>query len=240
MNLLKKYGKIFLNILYPRRCPVCHDIAVPKGHKICEGCRQKLKPIEGPRCFRCSKPLEAEEQEFCRNCQRKTHHYDQGIGIFTYGSLLQQSLIKLKYEKRQEYGLFYGEFAAFYAREKILHWKIDMVVPIPLHWKRMEKRGYNQAEIIAGALGKKLNLPVNAKILKRKRNTRPQKDLNEAQRKENLAQAFAVCKNVQDMTILLVDDIYTTGATVDAAARVLKAAGAKKVYFISIAIGTDG
>lgn len=239
MNSGEKHRTIFLNILYPRCCPVCHDITTPWGEKICKGCRMKLKPIEGPRCFRCSKPLDKEEQELCRNCQNKTHHYDRGIAVFTYGSVLQQSLIKLKYEKRQEYGVFYGEFAAFYAGKQILKWNIDVIVPIPLHKKRMQKRGYNQAEIIAAALGKKLQIPVDRDLLIRKINTKPQKDLDEIQRRENLAQAFAVTKRSDKKNILLVDDIYTTGATIDTAAQVLKEGGAEKIYFISIAIGTD-
>ena len=112
--MIRKAGKLFLDMLYPRRCPVCHDIAVPGGSRICNVCREKLKPITGPRCFRCSKPLKREEQEYCKDC-RKTRLFDQGIGIFPYGSVLQESLFKLKYGKRQEYGSFYGQIAAVYS-----------------------------------------------------------------------------------------------------------------------------
>lgn len=240
MISIEKCKKEFLNILYPLRCPVCHDIAVPRGQKVCKECRKKLNPINGERCFRCSRPLDDAKQEYCRTCRNKSYHYDQGIGIFTYGTVLKQSLIKLKYENRQEYGRFYGEFAAVYAGKQIKQWKIDVLMPIPLHWKKMEKRGYNQAEIIAKAAGKKLDIPVDTKCLRRVVNTKPQKDLSETERKQNLKDAFAVRKKTEYKRILLVDDIYTTGATVDAAAKVLKKAGAEKVYFLAIAIGTDG
>lgn len=128
---------LFLDILYPRHCPVCHEITVPWGRKICDTCKDKLKPIYGARCFCCSKPLQRAEQEYCKDC-RKTRQFQQGLGIFSYSTLLQNSLFQLKYGKRQEYGTFYGEFAAYYSREKIEKWKIDIIMPIPLHPRRLK------------------------------------------------------------------------------------------------------
>ncbi|NSJ85192.1 ComF family protein [Blautia hansenii] len=225
-------------MLYPRRCPVCHDIAVPGGSRICNVCREKLKPITGPRCFRCSKPLKREEQEYCKDC-RKTRLFDQGIGIFPYGSVLQESLFKLKYGKRQEYGSFYGQIAAVYSREIIRNWGVEIIIPIPLHRKRMEKRGYNQAELIAEALGKTLCIPVDSRLMKRKVNTRPQKELDYRERKQNMKNAFFLKGENRYRRILLVDDIYTTGSTIEAAAELLKRNGAENVFFLTIAMGAD-
>lgn len=236
--MIRKAGKLFLDMLYPRRCPVCHDIAVPGGSRICNVCREKLKPITGPRCFRCSKPLKREEQEYCKDC-RKTRLFDQGIGIFPYGSVLQESLFKLKYGKRQEYGSFYGQIAAVYSREIIRNWGVEIIIPIPLHRKRMEKRGYNQAELIAGALGKTLCIPVDSRLMKRKVNTRPQKELDYRERKQNMKNAFFLKGENRYRRILLVDDIYTTGSTIEAAAELLKRNGAENVFFLTIAMGAD-
>lgn len=236
--MIRKAGKLFLDMLYPRRCPVCHDIAVPGGSRICNVCREKLKPITGPRCFRCSKPLKREEQEYCKDC-RKTRLFDQGIGIFPYGSVLQESLFKLKYGKRQEYGSFYGQIAAVYSREIIRNWDVEIIIPIPLHRKRMEKRGYNQAELIAGALGKTLCIPVDSRLMKRKVNTRPQKELDYRERKQNMKNAFFLKGENRYRRILLVDDIYTTGSTIEAAAELLKRNGAENVFFLTIAMGAD-
>jgi ComF family protein len=236
--LIRKAGKLFLDMLYPRRCPVCHDIAVPGGSRICNVCREKLKPITGPRCFRCSKPLKREEQEYCKDC-RKTRLFDQGIGIFPYGSVLQESLFKLKYGKRQEYGSFYGQIAAVYSREIIRNWGVEIIIPIPLHRKRMEKRGYNQAELIAEALGKTLCIPVDSRLMKRKVNTRPQKELDYRERKQNMKNAFFLKGENRYRRILLVDDIYTTGSTIEAAAELLKRNGAENVFFLTIAMGAD-
>lgn len=236
--MIRKAGKLFLDMLYPRRCPVCHDIAVPGGSRICNVCREKLKPITGPRCFRCSKPLKREEEEYCKDC-RKTRLFDQGIGIFPYGSVLQESLFKLKYGKRQEYGSFYGQIAAVYSREIIRNWGVEIIIPIPLHRKRMEKRGYNQAELIAEALGKTLCIPVDSRLMKRKVNTRPQKELDYRERKQNMKNAFFLKGENRYRRILLVDDIYTTGSTIEAAAELLKRNGAENVFFLTIAMGAD-
>ena len=193
--MIRKAGKLFLDMLYPRRCPVCHDIAVPGGSRICNVCREKLKPITGPRCFRCSKPLKREEQEYCKDC-RKTRLFDQGIGIFPYGSVLQESLFKLKYGKRQEYGSFYGQIAA-------------------------------------------VCIPVDSRLMKRKVNTRPQKELDYRERKQNMKNAFFLKGENRYRRILLVDDIYTTGSTIEAAAELLKRNGAENVFFLTIAMGAD-
>ena len=229
---------LFLDILYPRHCPVCHEITVPRGKKICDTCKEKLRPIQGPRCFCCSKPLERAEQEYCKDCG-KIRQFQQGLGIFPYSTLLQNSLFQLKYGKRQEYGTFYGELAAYYSRDKIKNWEIDMVIPIPLHPRRLEKRGYNQAEIIAQAFGKKLDISVEKKILKRQKNTKPQKELNHQERKKNMKNAFVVQKKLNGENILLIDDIYTTGSTIEEAAKELKKAGAQNIFFLTIAIGAD-
>lgn len=239
MKKREKIGSFFLDILYPRHCPVCHDVAVPRGQKICIGCREKLKPISGPRCFQCSKPLNSQEQEYCGDCQKIEHSFEQGIGIFPYSAVLQESLYRLKYGKRQEYGIFYGEFAAFYAESLIRKWRIQKLIPIPLHRKRMEQRGFNQAELIARALGNKLGIPVDTGALERKRSTSPQKELDPGQRRQNLRDAFQASASVRGATLLLVDDIYTTGSTMDMAALALKKAGAEKIFFLVIAIGGD-
>ena len=113
------------------------------------------------------------------------------------------------------------------------------IVPIPLHKSRRRIRGYNQAELLAGALGKRVGIPVYPRMLIRVRNTKPQKTLNPEERQNNLKRAFNMGQNdVKLKVIIIIDDIYTTGTTIDEAARVLKEAGAEKVYFITLACGT--
>ena len=113
-----------------------------------------------------------------------------------------------------------------------------MIVLILLYKKKQKKRGYNQAEVFAKALGEKVGIPVCTDLLTREKNTIPQKELNETERKNNLKNAFKITKNIVQLSyILLVDDIYTTGSTIDAAATVLREAGCKYIYFICVSIG---
>jgi len=115
---------------------------------------------------------------------------------------------------------------------------IEVIVPVPMFAAKKRSRGYNQAEVFARALGRECAVPVEEKLVVRTKNTMPQKSLNDKQRKDNLKGAFQVRTNIVKYSkILLVDDIYTTGATIDAIAELLKKSGAKEVYFLSICVG---
>ena len=117
-------------------------------------------------------------------------------------------------------------------------WDIAVIIPIPLSRKRKRKRGFNQAELLAKELGRGLGIPVDGKSLARVRDTNPQKQMDARGRRVNLRNAFAwKGKDRARGNILLIDDIYTTGNTIDAAARVLKSNGAGKIYFLTISIG---
>lgn len=188
--------------------------------------------------MRCGKPVQKEEQEYCRDCLKHPASYEQGRSLWLHRSPVSAAIYKFKYQNKRNYGkIFAKEMAAVYGKQ-ILSWGIDEIIPIPLHKKRMRKRGYNQAGILAEGLGRYLDIPVNQKALYRIRNTRPQKQLNDSQRISNLKGAFAVSKQYQAKSnILLVDDIYTTGNTIHRAAKMLKKAGVKKVYFLTISIG---
>ena len=201
---------------------MCGEIVAQRGRSICKDCAPMLKPIKGVRCYRCSRPLLEERQEFCYDCSRKKHVYQQGIAVFGYQSPVAQSLYQLKYHARKEYGIFYGHYAAVYAKKQIQAWKIEVLIPVPLHPSRLAKRGYNQAEVIARAMGEKLNLPVVTDAVKRVEKTKPLKELNPQERRKSLQRAFMPAKNQAHWkNVLIIDDIYTTGSTIDAVSRVL-------------------
>lgn len=160
--------------------------------------------------------------------------------MFGYQSPVSQSLYQLKYHARKEYGIFYGTYAAVYVKNQIQAWKIEALIPVPLHPSRLAKRGYNQAEVIARAMGERLNLPVITDAVKRIENTKPLKELSPQERRKNLQKAFAPAKNqTYWKNVLIIDDIYTTGSTIDAVSRILKETQrAERIYFLTIAIGT--
>ena len=236
LHAMKKLTGSAIQLMYPLRCPVCDGIVRPWGEKICLECLPKLKILTPPWCLQCGKKL-LEESEYCADCRSRKHSYLRGRSLYEYGSVAG-SIYRFKYGGRREYAAFYGEQAAEYLGDFIQQIRPDALVPIPLHSKRKAKRGYNQAELLAREIGVLTGIPVYAKALRRVRNTVPLKKLNPKERQNNLKKAFNISENdVKLKTIILVDDIYTTGSTMDEAARTLKEAGARNIYFIALACG---
>ena len=233
---MKKLKKHFLQLLFPNRCPVCDEIVTPYGERICPECMDKLKLLTPPWCMRCGKKLESEE-EFCRDCREKPHLFVRGRALYEYGSVAP-SVYRMKYGGKQEYATYFGEQMAGYLGSFIRQIQPDGIVPIPLHKQRLRKRGYNQAALLARTLGECMDIPVYEKMLVRIKNTKPLKLQNPAERQNNLKKAFIIGENdVKLKTILIVDDIYTTGSTINEAVQVLKGNGAERVYFVTLACG---
>ena len=206
---------------YPRRCPVCQEAVEQQGSRICGICRTKLSYVRQPFCQKCGKPLLLEEQEYCRDCRRKRHRFERGRAPLVYDRIMKSSIAAFKYGGRREYAAFYAEEILRRCAKDMSGWQGEVFVPIPLHPSRRRKRGFNQAE-----------------LLTRVKKTKAQKELNDQERLTNLKDAFSVRKgSVPYQNIILVDDIYTTGSTVDAAADALKEKGARKVYFVCICVG---
>ena len=120
----------------------------------------------------------------------------------------------------------------------ILSWKPDALIPVPIHESRRRERGYNQSDVLAKAIGKRIDIPVYTDWISRCRKTAPQKELEPAERQKNLKKAFKIIHDdVKLNTIVIIDDIYTTGSTIDNVAQCAKDAGVKKIYFITLSIG---
>ena len=225
-----------IQLLFPLRCPVCDRIVRPRGEKICTECMGKLKLLTPPWCLRCGKKL-TEEVEFCMDCKKKRHEFVRGRALYEYGSAAP-SIYRFKYGKRQEYADFFGEEIVRYLGDFLKEVQPDALIPIPLHRERLAKRGYNQAALLARAVGKYSGVSVEEKMLVRVKNTTPLKLQNPSERQNNLKKAFNIAENdVKLNTTVIIDDIYTTGSTIDEAARTLKAAGVQKIYFITLACG---
>lgn len=227
-----------LDLVFPARCPVCDEVT-PFPELICPACRNVFEPVREPRCQKCGKYIRDEKEEYCRGCRLVMHEFDRGMGVFTYQSMTR-SMYRFKYASRREYARFYGEEIISRLGRLIRIWKPDALVPVPIHYTRKRERGYNQAEVLAKVIGRKMGIPVKSRLLKRVKKTLPQKLLGDAERQNNLKKAFKIDRNdVKLKTVIIIDDIYTTGSTIDACAAVLKGAGVKKVYFITVAIGRE-
>lgn len=227
-----------LQAVYPRRCPICHDIVQPKGGLVCPSCAEKVQPVEEPRCKKCSKPLEKEEVEYCADCSRHRHIFEEAVGIFPYDKIMRASLMKCKYGGRREYLDYYGQMMAQYGRRYLMRWHPQALVPIPLHKSQMRLRGFNQSACLAHAVGKRSGIPVYGHMLEKEKKTRQQKELEMDQRRMNIKGAFSVGRDFRPLqNVVLVDDVYTTGSTVDEAAKCLKKAGVGAVYVLVLCIG---
>ena len=240
-NLLTTYLKKIPSILYPPRCPICEKIP-PANFLICPACYAAVNFVKQPFCYSCGKPLESASQEFCFDCTRNPKSFTRGFSLAVYDHTTKPSLSAIKYKNRRQHLAFYVQETVNQYGSLFQSLHFDAILPVPIHPKRMKKRGFNQTSLFAAALGKQLQIPVYDSILVRTLNTLPQKTLSPEKRLENLRKAFSLHPALHTgklpfHRVLLVDDIYTTGATMEALTLLLKKAGVKEVYIFSICIG---
>lgn len=241
-DIIQDLWKRGIDFIYPRRCPICGDIVVPKTDKACPNCKKLLEIIIEPKCKKCGKSIEYMELEFCFDCTKKEYHFEKGYSLWNYNKIMKRSMAAFKYGGKREYAAFYGEEFVKEYGDKICSLKPQVLIPVPIHKSKKRNRGYNQAEVIAKEIGEKLHIPVLTNLLVRSKKTLPQKDLNEKERLKNLEQAFMVPEERKELCrklkkVVIVDDIYTTGSTIEACAKMLHKVGVEEVYFSVLCIG---
>ena len=200
-----------LNLLFPRRCPVCGEIVEPYGEKICPECVRALSPVREPCCKKCGKEISDRQGEYCPDCMRRPKTFDSGASLLNYNEAARWSMASIKYKNRREYLDFYAQAMNIRFAKRVRVWGVEALVPVPIHSSRRRERGFNQAEELAERLSDYWGLPVDTKLLAR--------------------------KNKIPKSVIIIDDIYTTGSTVEACSRILKKAGVKRIYFLAICIG---
>ena len=205
---------------------------------ICPDCRGEILYVREPRCMRCGKPLKRETEEYCPDCREHPSCIRQGRSVWLHRGKVPGAIYRFKYHNRRRYGKVFASEMMRCCGDELKRWRIGLIIPVPLHPSRKRKRGFNQAEILAAVLSEQTGIPVRKDVLFRIKKTKPQKTLDPGERRDNLKGAFAVsgrwkpCRNV-----LLIDDIYTTGSTIERCAGMLKKAGAENVWFLTISIG---
>lgn len=231
----KKAGEKILDLLYPHTCPLCGELT---ERRVCQNCAKEVWYIQEPRCKKCGKPIRNENSEFCFDCLVGRHSYERGMSLWKHEKQVRSSIYRFKYQNQRIYSRFYAEELAKKFGKYVIQWDISLIIPIPLSRKRRKERGFNQAELLVLELSRLLGIPNDTAHLRRIVDTVPQKKLGIDERRGNLRNAFLwTGQRISEKNVLLVDDIYTTGNTIDSASRVLKKAGAEKVYFLSISIG---
>lgn len=197
-----------------------------------------LEKIKKPHCMRCGKHINLEEIEYCVDCARIPKSFKRGYPVFAYEGAIKTALYDFKYKNQREFATFFATCVSMYYKAEFARLSLDGIIPVPIHRRKRKSRGYNQAELLAIELGKQLKLPVFKDYLVRDIYTDPQKELNDQERMENLKNAFKMGANQLKLKkVLLVDDIYTSGATMEACTQVLRRFGVEEVYCTSVAIG---
>lgn len=203
---------------------------------ICSDCYSKAPLIKEPRCKKCGKSIVHMETEFCYDCDKREHAYEYGFSLWNYNDVMRKSIANFKYHHRREYAEFYAEEFSRVFGDEIIKLNPDALVPVPVHWTRYIERGYNQAQVLAEAIGTYLDIPVIDDLLIRRKKTVAQKKLDDRERLRNLQHAFSVSKKWENSVkklnrLVIIDDIFTTGSTINLCAKILKQTGVNEVYF---------
>lgn len=226
----------FLDLLYPEgiTCSFCdNDVFENNEYQTCIECKDELPFIHGDICKRCGTKLFS-MATYCNRCQSNKYSFTKARAVFYYKDKIAAAIKNLKFNNAV---YLTNPLSRYMADLYFKEFDCDILVPVPMYSENLKKRGYNQAELLANSLGKIINKEVNTKDLIKINKTKSQADLDFNERQNNLTKAFKVVnKNVfKGKKVLIVDDIFTTGATVENCAKALLKAGALKVYAITIA-----
>ncbi|MCR4605503.1 MAG: ComF family protein [Eubacterium sp.] len=231
------------DIIYPTKCVFCGKLLKSSEYGYCEKCRDSIPYVTEPVCFRCGKPLADYEKEYCLNCEGLQHSMlDGGRAVWVYDDMTRPAMVDFKYGGNSEDASVFADEVVSICYDYLQKCSPNVIVPVPVHRKRFRYRGYNQAERLSLEIGARIGVQTR-NLIKRTYYTPPMKSLSAEERKKNLLKAFEAdeekCAGFTADTALLVDDIYTTGSTVEICAGVLKSIGIKKVYAVYMCIGKD-
>lgn len=227
-----------LNLFFPPGCLIC-EARVPAHGTLCTECWTNVPFISAPLCACCGLPLEfvVDEHTLCGECLAEHPPYSRARAAFLYNEHSRSLVLKLKYQDQMQLAKIYGGWLSNAGRELIA--ASDVMVPVPLHYWRMVRRRYNQSAVLARAIANHCELPMLPDGLLRTRHTAQQTGLTRNQREKNVSGAFSVNKKhtpaIKGKSILLIDDVMTTGATLNACTKTLLKAGAAQVSVLTLA-----
>ncbi len=244
-NLIRRvfeFGGKALDVAFPSSCVSCGEMvdrtALPH---VCDRCFSKIHIVEDPRCLTCGYPFfgETESHGDCQHCSRLTPRFSRGWSISLFRGPIRDLVYALKYENSL-WALDDLARIAEYAEGLDEFLEDAVLVPVPLHARKLRERGYNQSALIAVELGKRFGCPVSGDLMKRIVDTPSQTQFNRKERYRNLRNAFELSSEGQidrGKGYVIVDDVFTTGSTLNACASVLRKAGAKRVDVLTIGHG---
>jgi competence protein ComFC len=238
IKALKDYGSRLLNILYPKTCIGCNaDLAHDDVRYSCQKCWNSIEKIGPLHCWICSRPLDYGGR-FCFECRGKHFPFKRIAAAVRYTGIMRTYVHMIKFRRRSDLlkpfrGFLSEALKTFVSRET---W--DMIIPVPLHRSRLRERGFNQSEILAEMAAEASGIPLVTDYLVRRLNTEPQYLLSKKDRKQNLYDAFSIRSRhdrASVRSVILVDDICTSRATIEACSITLRKAGIKVIYGLVLA-----
>ena len=237
--MLKPFFAALLDVMFPPLCHVCRRFIPTAGElHICPGCRELMPPVVAPLCSVCGVPFAgAGTDHVCGSCSTSLPRFDAARAALAYEGASRDLIHAFKYRNkthlRRPLALLTLESLSEFIRSR----RPDLIMPVPLHRKKLSSRGFNQAVLLGEVLSQRLKIPLDRRNLRRIRWTEPQVNLAAGDRRENVRGAFAVQDSdlVTGRRVLLVDDVLTTGSTAEECGRVLKVSGAADVTVITVA-----
>ena len=242
MQLWSNTKKALTSFLFPTiaRCSICKRVLFTTEDPFCGNCKDSITFIDSKLCLSCGNPIKHDSHmQLCINCTDKEHFFKDGISLFLYDDVSKAVIYDFKYNDLPDVAYRCGELLS----EKLLStdWidKIDFMTYVPVSEKTFRERKYNQSAIIADAINKKCDIIIYNQLFDKKPDIKDQTTLSSRQRKENVKNAFilndADAYIVKNKKILLIDDVITSGATLNALSKLLIDAGADTIYFATVA-----
>jgi len=237
---LQPWADAALSFIYPDVCQLCRgQRATQNQGYVCGACREEVRFIESPFCDRCGLPFEGEITGAfeCSNCREMELHFTSARSSVAARGPVLDAIHHYKYDGHLWFEEFLTELFVRGAREWFQEQPCDALIPVPLFATKERERGFNQAERLALRLGLALGVPVNSRALRRRLPTPSQTRLSRKQRAENMRSAFALRQKegIKGTRLVLIDDVFTTGATTSACAKLLLKAGAKRIAVWTVA-----
>ncbi len=239
MRVLKKIINKVISIIYPNRCISCNEILKFEKKWLCSKCECDFETKEHKRCKICGRIIYHNGK--CRTCNSVRRYFDRGNSVFEYKDAVRKGIMNFKYKGLYSYGKFFGKAMADYALDYVIaDMDFDYITAVPLHHKRLKNRGYNQSEILAKMVAKAIGTEYKP-LLERRINTRALNRLGGEERRKEIKGAFSLKKgvSVEGKNILIIDDIYTTGATINECCKVLKKNKAAVTDFFTLSCRSE-
>lgn len=233
-----KKRDLLLNLISPPRCMACNrKMSVYETAKFCHKCGENYHKVNSKVCRICGKPIGSTSDDTCRLCKEQKFYINQNVSRYLYKGSIKDAVQNMKFKRKQWIAFEFGRSMVETVKEHYSDINFDLVLYVPMTKLSVVNRGFNQSLEIAEIISESLKIPIEYNILHKKINTKTQSGLGRKERFENVKNAFFIrhSEKLTDKVILLIDDVYTTGATINECARMLKKSGALAVYSATVA-----